>query len=98
MAMLEEALDSLQWRILRLFLVDLEDEDVKQVSEQLNKELQARRDCEHSAVRLFFSTLAGSDLELARQAIRNEQAARAQHRRILGLLATGRKRRKPAAR
>jgi hypothetical protein len=98
LAMLEEALDSGQWRILRLFLVDLEDEDVQQVTEQLDKELQARRDCENSAVRLFFSSLAASDLELARQAISNERAARAQERRTLASLATGRKRRKPAKR
>ena len=71
--MLGEDLDSAQWRIFRLFLVDLEDEDVKQVREQLDKESQARQDCENSAVRLFFSSLAAGDLELARQAIRNER-------------------------
>jgi Na+/phosphate symporter len=98
MSMLGEDLDSAQWRIFRLFLVDLEDEDVKQVSEQLDKELQARQDCENSAVRLFFSSLAAGDLEQARQAILNEQAARAQERRTLASLAPGRKRRKPAAR
>jgi Protein of unknown function (DUF3489) len=77
----DEDLESGEWRIFRLFLVSLEDEDVKHVSKQLEKELQARRDCENSAARLFFSSLAASDLTLARQAISNERAARAQERR-----------------
>jgi hypothetical protein len=98
MAMLGEGLESGQWRVFRLFLVDLEDEGVKRVSEQLDKELQARQDCENSAVRLFFSSLAAGDLELARQAIRNERAARARERRMLASFAPGRKRRKPAKR
>lgn len=97
MAMFGEGLESGQWRIFRLFLVDLEDEDVRQVSEQLDKEQQARRDCELSVARLFFSSLTAGDLELARQAISNERAARAQERRTLVSLATGSKRRKPSA-
>jgi hypothetical protein len=35
-----------------------------------------------SIARLFFSSLAASDLELAHQAISNEQAARAQERML----------------
>jgi hypothetical protein len=66
------------------------------VHKQLEKEQQARRDCEQSIARQFFSSLAASDPELARQAISNEQAARAQER-TLASLATGRKRRKPRA-
>src|ERR1035438_4766517 len=82
-AMLDEALESGHWRVFRLFLVSLEDQDVKQVQEQLEKEQQARRDCEQSIARLFLSSLTASDLELARQAIRNEHVGRAQQRRPL---------------
>ena len=97
-AVFEEDLESGEWRIFRLFLVSLEDEDVKHVSKQLEKEQKARRDCENGTARLFFSSLAASALTLARQAIRNEQAARAQERRTLGLREAGRKRRKLAPR
>ena len=97
-AVFDEDLESGAWRMFRLFLVSLEDEGVEHVSKQLEKEQQARRDCENSAARLFFSSLVANDLTLARQAIRNEQAARARERRTVGLREAGRKRRKLAPR
>jgi hypothetical protein len=63
-AVFDKDLEGGEWRIFRLFLVSLEDEDVKHVSKQLEKEQQARRDCENSSARLFFSSLAASDLTL----------------------------------
>lgn len=84
---LHEALESRHWLILRLFLISLDEQEMKNVGEQLHRELAARRDCDLNPVRLFFSSLTAEDLELARQAILNERAARRQERRLLAVLA-----------
>src|SRR5579864_2628891 len=76
-------LDCADWRIFRLFLVYLEDEELDRVSRQLQREITTRRDCEIDFTRLFFSSLQPTDLEAAQQAIRAERLARVQDRRRL---------------
>jgi hypothetical protein len=83
-----EAVENHHWRILRLFLTSLDEQELKNVGEQLHRELAARRDWDHNPVRLFFSSLTAEDLELARQAILNERAARRQEQNLLGLART----------
>lgn len=84
---MHEALENHHWRILRLFLISLDEQQLKNVGEQLQRELAARRDCDLNPVRLFFSSLTAEDLELARQAILNERASRRKERRFLAVLA-----------
>jgi len=94
---LREALESHQWRAFRLFLVSLNDKELSAVVQQLSRERAGRRDCEHSQVRLFFSSLGAGDLELANQAISNERSARARERRYLASPAARRQRGQPAS-
>jgi hypothetical protein len=51
----KELLESEHWRIFRLFLCDLSDEELGEIEEQLEKERVARRERENSIVRLFLS-------------------------------------------
>jgi hypothetical protein len=79
----ERLLDHAEWRIFRLFLVDLEDEELSRVSQQLQCEIKNRRDCETDFTQLFFTSLQAADLETARQTVRAERLARVEHRRKL---------------
>ena len=76
-------LDSQQWRIFRLFLAELEDDQLDQVRQQLHGEIKHRRDCQADITRLFFSSLDEVDLEAARQTLLAERRARVQDRRKL---------------
>jgi hypothetical protein len=78
----EELLESEHWRIFRLFLCDLSDEELEGVEEQLEKERVARRERENSIVRLFYSAMCASDLEAAAEQLRTERKARAEDQRL----------------
>jgi hypothetical protein len=58
-----------RWLAFRLFLADLEWEELPGVRLQLEREQMARQECDHNAVRLFFSSLTTEELDSARQAI-----------------------------
>jgi len=73
----EELLDGEHWRIFRLFLCDLSDEEMEGVKKELEKERAARRERENSIVRLFYSTMCDCDLEAAAGQLRVERKARA---------------------
>ena len=79
----KETLEGEHWRAFRLFLASLEDRELKQVGQQLNRERAVRRECQDSQLRLFFSSLSASDLEVARHTISNERFARAHDRRLV---------------
>lgn len=76
-------LDRADWRIFRLFLVDLEDGELDRVRRQLQCEIATRRECATDFTRLFFSSLRSGDLETAQLTIRAERLARALDRRKL---------------
>ena len=78
----EELLESEHWRLFRLFLCDLSDEEIGEVEEQLEKERAARRERENSIVRLFYSAMCASDLEAAAEQLRAERKARAEDQRL----------------
>jgi hypothetical protein len=78
----EELLQSEHWRIFRLFLCDLSDEELGEVEEQLEKEQVARRERENSIVRLFYSAMHSSDLETAAEQLRAERIGRAEDQRL----------------
>src|SRR6266567_6130656 len=78
----EELLDGEHWRIFRLFLCDLSDEEMEGVKKELEKERAARRERENSIVRLFYSTMCDCDLEAAAEQLRVERKARAEDRRL----------------
>ena len=67
--MLTSEMDEPRWRAFRLFLASLPEVELDVVRGQLDQEMTARRECETNAVRLFFSSLAPSDLEAARREI-----------------------------
>ncbi len=75
-------LDCAEWRAFRLFLADIDDEDLVGVDRQLRREVAEREQRERDFTRLFFSSLQATDLQTAQQAIRAERRARAQDRRI----------------
>jgi hypothetical protein len=58
-----------RWLAFRLFLADLEWEELPGVRLQLEREQMARQECDTNAVRLFFSSLTTEELDSARQAI-----------------------------
>jgi hypothetical protein len=58
-----------RWLAFRLFLADLEWEELPGVRLQLEREQMARQECDNNAVRLFFSSLTTEELDSARQAI-----------------------------
>ncbi len=78
----EELLDGEHWRIFRLFLCDLSDEEMEGVKKELEKERAARRERENSIVRLFYSTMCDRDLEAAAEQLRVERKARAEDQRL----------------
>jgi|HubBroStandDraft_1064217.scaffolds.fasta_scaffold251128_1 hypothetical protein len=75
-------LDAAEWRAFRLFLADLNDEDLVGVDRQLRREVAAREERDRNFTRLFFSSLQATDLQTAQQTIRAERRARARDRRI----------------
>jgi hypothetical protein len=78
----EELLESEHWRIFRLFMSELSDEELEEIEEQLERERAARRERENSIVRLFYSAMCASDLEAAAEQLRTERKARAEDQRL----------------
>lgn len=78
----EELWEAGHWRIFRLFLLSLTEEELDGVEEHLRRERAARRERENSMVRLFFSALCALDLETAAEQIRGERQGRAEDRRL----------------
>jgi hypothetical protein len=78
----EELLDGEHWRIFRLFLCDLSDEEMEGVEKELEKERAARRERNNSIVRLFYSTMCDGDLEAAAEQLRVERKARVEDQRL----------------
>src|SRR6266567_964100 len=78
----EELLDAEHWRIFRLFMSELSDEELGGVEEQLEKERVARRERNNSIVRLFYSAMCASDLEIAAEQLRAERIGRAEAQRL----------------
>ena len=74
-------LNDSEWRVFRLFLVDLHDAELNHVQRQMQRENAARRDREIDSARLFFTSLHLLDLGLANEAIRTERRARIDDRR-----------------
>src|SRR5262245_22871808 len=85
--MAQDILDSHHWCIFRLFLVSLDDQELKSVGEQLYRERRARRECDRDPARLFLSSLTAQDLERAGKEILKERSARRHERRLLAVLA-----------
>ena len=81
--MSEPRLDGAQWRMFRLFLMGLEDDQLDHVRRQLQCEIKHRRDSEADFTRLFFTSLHATDLETAQQTIDAERLARVRDRRRL---------------
>jgi len=81
-AMPEETLSDSDWRVLRLFLMQMNDGEVDGAYGQLHRELACREERQANILRLLFSTMAAADLERAEQEIRCEEAARVEERRI----------------
>ena len=80
----EEPLESHAWRVFRIFLSQLEDAELETVSRQLHHERAARQERDHDATRLLFSSLSGSDLEMAGGEILTEQRARVEDLQMPG--------------
>jgi hypothetical protein len=67
--MLNNELIESRWLAFRLFLADLEWEELPGVRLQLEREQMARQECDNNAARLFFSSLTSEELDMALQAI-----------------------------
>src|SRR5579872_4320188 len=79
----EELLSPEHWRVFRLFLGSLSDEELDYVEDQLKKEQLARQERETIIVRLFYGSMSAQDLDAAGQQICWERQARAEDQRIL---------------
>src|SRR5579872_1835272 len=79
----EELLSPEHWRVFRLFLGSLSDEELDFVEYQLKKEQLARRERETILVRLFYGSMSAQDLTAAEQQICRERQGRAEDQRIL---------------
>jgi len=84
--MLNEEAEDGKWRVFRIFLSTVPEEDLPALRGQLDREVTARQECDTNAVRLFLSSLTAEELETARQAIDFEmhfalEATRQQTRR-----------------
>src|SRR5579859_5705185 len=86
----EELLNPEHWRVFRLFLGSLSDEELDYVEDQLKKEQLARQERETIIVRLFYGSMNAQDLDAAGQQICRERQARAEDQRILRESASGR--------
>jgi len=79
----EELLSPEHWRVFRLFLGSLSDEELDFVEDQLKKEQLARQERETIIVRLFYGSMNAQDLDAAGQQICRERQGRAEDQRIL---------------
>ncbi len=79
--MSEGSLDSAEWAVFRIFLAELEDAEFEKVYEQVEKEAQARWECDNDPTRLLFSSLTSEDLSSAREQMIAERRARIEDRR-----------------
>jgi hypothetical protein len=75
-------LDRAEWRIFRLFVAGVEDDELDRIRRQLRREVATRQEWERDITRLFFSSLQTVDLTSAQEVLRKERRARAQDRRI----------------
>src|SRR5260370_32227029 len=79
----DELLSQEHWRIFRLFLSELSDEEMDGVEDQLQREQTARREHEASIARLFYSAMCTPDLETAQLEIHQERRGRAEDQRLV---------------
>jgi hypothetical protein len=79
--MSEGSLDSAEWAVFRIFLAELEDAEFEKVYEHVEKEAQARWECDNDPTRLLFSSLTSEDLSSARAQMIAERRARIEDRR-----------------
>jgi hypothetical protein len=78
----DDLLSDEHWRIFRLFLSELSDEELDGVEEQLEREQSARREREASIARLFYGSMCMPDLETAQREIDQERRGRAEDQRL----------------
>jgi hypothetical protein len=82
---MREPLDARDWRVFRLLMSELPDPEWEIVEQQLQREVVQRQECDHSLVRLFFSSLSALDLQRAGAEIRYERGERLEILRKLKL-------------
>jgi len=73
-----ELVDAQGWRVFRLFLAELDDEQLAAVSDDFIKEVMTRQACASRSARLFFSSLVPADLQKACDQIITEYEARSE--------------------
>jgi hypothetical protein len=78
----DELLSDEHWRIFRLFLSSVSDEELDGVEEQLERERTSRREREASIARLFYSSMCIPDLATAQLEIHQERRGRAEDQRL----------------
>jgi hypothetical protein len=78
----DELVSQEHWRIFRLFLSELSDDEMDGVQDQLQREQSARRERDASIARLFYSSMCTPDLATAQDEIHRERRGRAEDQRL----------------